>query len=335
METNIYHYGVGANNMKMLIVEDDPLQRRLLEASLTRAGYDVVQAEDGAQAWEILQRERISLVITDWMMPTLSGLELIRRIREANFPNYTYIILVTAKDRREDVVNGLECGADDYLTKPFDPNEMRARVKIGLRILSYESQLRDSLNQLHTMATYDSLTNLFNRRAVYERAQTELERAGREGRSISIVMLDIDHFKDVNDKHGHLVGDQALRMVASTIAQSKRSYDLAGRWGGEEFLLVLPATGIQEASEVAERMRKSVAVLRFPLTNGDNLKLRVSLGVSSVDSNENFPTLGQLIQQADDALYGAKHQGRNRVCLHQDLGNRWREKNGDDERDVA
>jgi two-component system chemotaxis response regulator CheY len=302
--------------MKMLIADDDPLQRKLLHASLNRAGYEVVETPDGAVAWEVLQREPISLVITDWMMPTLSGPDLIRRIRDANFPTYTYIILVTAKDRKEDVVDGLNAGADDYLTKPFDPNEMRARIKIGERILSLEARLRDSLEQLHVMATFDSLTGLLNRRAVYERAQSELDRAYRETRSISIVMLDIDHFKDVNDKHGHLIGDQALRMVAGTISQNKRSYDWAGRWGGEEFLLVLPETGLHEAGEIAERMRHSVAALRFALPTGDYLKLRVSLGVSSVDSNYAMPTLGQLLQQADDALYGAKHMGRNRVCLY-------------------
>lgn len=306
--------------MRTLIVDDDSLQRRLIRASLIRAGYEVVEAPDGAEAWEILQRDPVPLIITDWMMPTINGLELIRRIRSGIetgfFPNYIYIILVTAKDAKEDVVEGLDSGADDYLTKPFDLNEMLARVKIGVRILNLEARLRESLDQLHVMATYDSLTGLLNRRAVYERAQSELERASRERQSISLVMLDIDHFKSVNDQHGHLTGDQALRLVAGTIAQNKRSYDWAGRWGGEEFLLVLPQTTMEEAGYIAERMRQSVAVLNFPLANGKYLKLHISLGVSSTDSNRaRPPTLGELLQQADDALYQAKNQGRNKVCL--------------------
>lgn len=313
---------MGNTIMRMLIVDDDPLQRRLLQASLSRVGHEVVEAPDGATAWEMLQREPIPLVITDWMMPTLSGTELIRRIREANFPGYTYIILVTARDRKEDVVQGLETGADDYLTKPFDPNEMRARVAIGERILTLEARLRESLDQLHVMATYDSLTGLLNRRAVYERAQSELDRAIRENRALSLVALDIDHFKLVNDQHGHLVGDQALRLVAGTIAQNKRSYDWAGRWGGEEFLLVLPETCLMDAAAIAERMRKNVADLRFPLPNGQSLNLRVSMGVSSMEPANAPTTLGVLIQQADDALYGAKNQGRDRVCIYKpDLGN--------------
>lgn len=305
--------------MKMLVVDDDPLQRRLLQASLSRAGYEVLESSNGVDAWNLLQRETVPMVITDWMMPEMSGTDLIRRIRTGIdtgfFPSYIYIILVTARDSKEDVVKGLDSGADDYLTKPFDPNEMRARVNIGVRIINLESRLRESLDQLHVMATYDSLTGLLNRRAVYERAQSELERSFREGHSMSLVLLDIDHFKSVNDQYGHLTGDQALRLVAGTIAQNKRSYDWAGRWGGEEFLLVLPETKLVTAADIAERMRQNVAALRFPLTNGDYLNLRISLGVSSIDANDHMLTLGEMLQQADDALYSAKNKGRDRVCV--------------------
>ncbi len=304
--------------MRMLIVDDDPLQRRLLHASLSRAGHEVVESTDGADAWNVLQQEpaHIPMVITDWMMPKLNGLDLIRLIRAANFDNYTYIILVTAKDSKEDVVIGLDSGADDYLTKPFDPNEMRARVAIGERIISLETRLKESLNQLRHMATYDSLTGLMNRRAVYERAQSEMDRTRREGRPLSLVMFDIDHFKNVNDRYGHLVGDQALRLVAGAILQSKRSYDHAGRWGGEEFVLVLPDTERLEARDMAERMRKSIAALSYSLGDGTYLSLRVSLGVSTMDGDDETAVLGMLIQQADDALYCAKDNGRNRVCVY-------------------
>lgn len=304
--------------MKTLIVDDDPLQRQLLCASLGREGHDVIEAADGVQAWDLLQRDsgNIPLVITDWMMPELDGLELIQRIRSANFSHYTYIIIVTAKDSKEDVVVGLDSGADDYLVKPFDPKEMRSRVAIGRRILSLETRLRESLSQLHIMATYDSLTNLFNRRVVYERAQVELERARRDKQPLSLVLLDIDHFKDVNDQHGHLIGDQALRMVANTISQGKRPYDLAGRWGGEEFILVLPTTSLDTARLISERIRERVAALCYTLPDATCLSLRISSGVSSTEANEEEVTLGSLIQQADDALYHAKEHGRNRVSVY-------------------
>lgn len=301
--------------MKVLIVDDDRFQRKLLHNILMHSGYEVVERDDGATAWELLQRDRFPVVITDWLMPGMSGLELISRIRAANFETYTYIIIVTGLGSKKHVVRGLDAGADDYLIKPVDPEELRARVRIGERILSLEVRLRATLEHLYTLATYDSLTGLLNRRAIYERAQAELDRATREGNSMSLIMLDIDHFKRVNDAHGHLVGDQALRVAAGVLLQNKRSYDLAGRWGGEEFLLVLPDTTLMDAGVIAERIRKQVEDLRFPLPNGKHMQMTVSLGVSSVSMFDKRPTLGMLIQTADNALFRAKDMGRNIVCL--------------------
>lgn len=307
--------------MKILIVDDDPALRRILQAQLLRAGHDVVEAADGQAAWDILQDDPIRLVITDWMMPVMDGPQLVRRIREAIgthlFPNYIYIILLTAKVGKNDVVAGLESGADDYLTKPFDPRELRARVTIGERIISLESSLSDARRQMEILAMQDGVTGLLNRRAIHQHAEAELSRTQRHHAPVSLVLLDIDHFKSVNDRFGHLVGDQALRMVADVLVEKKRPYDWAGRWGGEEFLLVLPRTTLAEAHRVADRVRVSVATTYLAFADEQKLNVEVSLGVTSTSGNaEALPSLDVMLQQADEALYHAKETGRNRVSLY-------------------
>ncbi|MFZ6027646.1 MAG: GGDEF domain-containing response regulator [Chloroflexota bacterium] len=299
--------------MKILIIDDDNTYRKLLCNILTGKGHEVVEAESGNAAWEMLQSTHYAFIITDWMMPGVSGPELVSRIRKADFPHYTYIIMLTARNAREDIVNGLEAGADDYLTKPFDLDELRARVAIGERILRLESRLRTTLKQLEVLATYDSLTNLLNRRALYEAIRNEWNRAYRENQAISLIMLDVDHFKEINDRHGHLVGDQALCHVAQLLTQHKRSYDIIGRWGGEEFLLLLPNTDLHEATCVAERLRHALATTPFELTARKKLFVFASFGVAGINSrkNENFE---KYIQRADQALYQAKNAGRDRVC---------------------
>jgi two-component system chemotaxis response regulator CheY len=302
--------------MKILIVDDDFTYRKLLTSILVGSEHEVVEAETGTAAWKILQETHYSFIITDWMMPEMSGLDLVKHIRAANFPNYTYIVVLTARSTREDIVEGLEAGADDYLTKPFDLNELRARIAIGERILHLESRLRATLQQLEILATYDSLTDLFNRRALYEAISKEWNRACREGKPISLVMLDIDHFKEINDHHGHLVGDQAIQHVAQVLKNHKRSYDVIGRWGGEEFLLILPGTDLFEAACVAERMRN--ALNRTPLDLGEEQKvvIRASFGVSGINAPENAG-FDKYIQQADRALYRAKNTGRDQVCTYE------------------
>ncbi len=305
--------------MRILIVDDDRVQLRLLKSILSREGHEVLEAADGQAALALLQRNPVRLVISDWMMPELDGPELIRRIRADDFPGYIYVILLTARDKQTDIVDGLEAGADDYLTKPFDPNELRARVSIGERILDLEMRLREARDRMEELATYDNLTGLLNRRVLYEHAAAELNRAERKAQPISVVLLDIDHFKAVNDQHGHLIGDQALRLVAGAITKSVRAYDHVGRWGGEEFLIVLPGTALSEAARVAERVRAGVAAAQLPLAEGDALQVQISLGVTGTAAGSPLP-LGTLLHQADEALYRAKREGRNRVCLFTDNG---------------
>lgn len=302
--------------MKILIVDDDPVLRQILHTYLARAGYEVALAEDGRAAWETWQQEHTRLIVTDWMMPMMDGPELIRRIRGASFPGYTYIIMLTAKEGKSDVIFGLEAGADDYLTKPFNAGELRARISIGERILNLESSLSHALARMEELATHDPVTGLLNRRALYSHAEAELNRSQRYGKPVSFVMLDIDHFKTVNDRYGHLVGDQALRAVADTLAHNKRPYDWAGRWGGEEFLLVLPSTGLEEAAAVSDRLRISINEADIPLADGGALNLKASIGVtsSSIDPTA-VHTLDTLVHQADEALFRAKREGRNRVCV--------------------
>jgi two-component system chemotaxis response regulator CheY len=300
-------------DMKILIVDDDYAYRKLLTTILIGLNHEVVEAENGSDAWQMIQESPYAFIITDWMMPEMSGVELVKRIRSAEFPHYIYIIMLTARSTRDDIIEGLEAGIDDYLTKPFDLDELRARIAIGVRIVHLESRLRSTLAQLEILATYDSLTNLYNRRALYDSIRTEWNRASRANKPISLIMLDIDHFKQINDHYGHLVGDEAIRHVAQTLNQHKRSYDIIGRWGGEEFLLILPGTDLYEAACVAERLRKALGSSPLREEGGQLLVIRASFGVSGGSAHEPG-SFDKYIQQADRALYRAKNTGRNQVC---------------------
>lgn len=301
--------------MRALVVDDDPNLRRIINIYLTQVGYEVTEAANGQAAWEHWQADPIRLIVTDWMMPIMDGEELVRRLRAAPAEaGYCYIIMLTARTNKGDVVMGLEAGADDYLTKPFDSRELRSRVAIGQRILDLEATLNEARRQLEILAMHDGLTNLLNRRAIHAHAESELSLANRKDSALSLLMLDIDFFKAVNDRYGHAVGDLALRFVADMLMQKKRPYDWAGRWGGEEFLLVLPKANLEEAARVAERIRASLEATPLVLADGREVPLRLSLGVSCTQGQLDNPiTVNQLLHQADKALYAAKAAGRNQV----------------------
>lgn len=303
--------------MRVLVVDDDENYIYLVGRILKSMNHEVLSASDGQTAWEIIQAEPVPFVITDWMMPDLDGVDLVRRIRSADFPYYVYLIMLTAKQTKDDVVGGLDAGADDYIIKPFDMNEMRARIAIGERILGLETRLRETMEQLAQQATHDSLTGLYNRRALYDLIDQEMSRSRRDGHYVSLVMMDIDHFKAVNDQFGHLVGDEMLCRVAQTIQECKRHYDQAGRWGGEEFLLVLPGTGLEAACHVAERIRQAIAAIEAGVVDGQKVHLRASFGAASTE-HQGDVSFNDLLQQADEALYDAKQSGRNRVCAYKD-----------------
>ncbi len=299
--------------MKILIAEDEPIFRRMVKKYLLDVGYDIVEAEDGQSAWELFQQEPFHLVITDWMMPHLSGPELVQNIRTSGQKHYTYIIMLTAMDDKDNVVLGLESGVDEYLTKPFNSKELIARVASGMRILRLEEQLMQARQQMEALAMYDSLTGMLNRRAVEEYAESEFNMAVRKGRALSVILLDIDHFKSVNDRFGHKFGDLTLQQVAKILTEDLRNYDRIGRWGGEEFILILPDTQLQDAVTVAERVRVRMAEMRMSLENGETFSVHISLGAACTTSQ--FSSLTKLIDAADQALYQAKQTGRNRVCI--------------------
>jgi diguanylate cyclase (GGDEF)-like protein len=300
--------------MKVLIADDNSVSRLLLERLLTKWGYQVIQANDGAQAWEILRAEDPPrLVILDWMMPGMSGPEVCREARKRVAYAYAYILLVTSKEDKQDVIQGLEAGADDYLTKPFFPEELRARIRVGLRILELEDKLIAAADVLQYKATHDELTGLPNRASIADFLRRELERAKRHGGVCGVILADLDHFKSVNDTFGHGAGDTVLRETAQRLVEGVRAYDAVGRYGGEEFLIVLPgcdsASLRQRAENILERFRAK------PFGAPElSIPVRVSLG-AACSSSWKAPTLESFVRGADRALYRAKHNGRDRVEL--------------------
>ena len=298
--------------MKILIIEDELIFRRMVKKYLLEAGYEIVEAEDGLSAWELFQKEPFQLVITDWMMPGLDGPELVHKIRTSGQKSYTYIIMLTAMDDKDNIVLGLESGADEYLTKPFNSRELIARVASGMRILRLEEELMQARVQMEALAMHDGLTGLLNRRAIEEYAEAEFNMADRKKQAMSVILLDIDHFKNVNDRFGHKFGDVVLRQVAQTLKEDLRNYDRVGRWGGEEFLLILPSTELKDAVTVAERLRSKTAAVQTSLENGETFSIHISLGTACTTGQ--FQSLAKLIDAADQALYQAKQSGRNRVC---------------------
>lgn len=300
--------------MKILVVDDEQIERRIIEKTLTRLGYEIIVADSGKAAWKLIRDEHIRFVITDWNMPGVDGIQLIQKIRSAELSGYIYVILVTSNDKNEDVVQGLYSGADDYLTKPFHPPELEARVAVGERVLTLEDNLVRAKNQLEKLAMVDSLTGLMNRRAIYKFTRGELERARRIADPISVVFLDIDKFKNINDQHGHLVGDEALKLVAQIIRQRSRTYDGIGRWAGDEFLVVLPGTRLQDAEKAANRIIEGIATTQLVLPNDQIINICASAGVTTISKMTNSPSLlDDVIQAADEALYRAKNEGGNQV----------------------
>lgn len=296
---------------RVLIADDDPISARILAKSIESWGLEAVIARNGREAWQALQSPGLRLALLDWEMPGADGLELCRRVRATKGRRYTYIILLTSRDRSEDVIAGLEAGADDYMVKPVKFEELRARLQAGRRIIELEDKLLASQRRLFDLATKDGLTKLWNRRTILQFLEEELSHGERAGTPTSLIMMDVDHFKTINDTCGHQAGDRVLAALAGRLQKQVRPYDRIGRYGGDEILIVLPNCGLSHAVGIAERLRRDA--VRKPVKHGSQaLGFTLSLGVSSTQDRAR-PTPDKIISSGDLALYEAKRLGRDQV----------------------
>ncbi|HYN08852.1 MAG TPA: diguanylate cyclase [Vicinamibacterales bacterium] len=295
--------------MKILIADDDRVSRRLLEAVLVKLGHQVIVVTEGASALSaLLEADAPRLAILDWQMPDLDGLAVCRAVR-AQAPEYAYILLLTSMHRQEDRTLAYEAGVDDFLNKPLDVSDLRSRLRVGERVLDLQAKLLQAQAVLRHQATHDHLTGLWNRRMILDTLARALETAIEEQQPIAVALADIDHFKQINDKHGHAAGDAVLRETADRMRAVLRAQDAIGRYGGEEFLLVLPDCDPGAAVSVLERAR--MGVVGRPVDAGHvSLEVSVSAGVAWASARVESSAL---VQAADEALYRAKAGGRNRV----------------------
>jgi diguanylate cyclase (GGDEF)-like protein len=301
--------------LRVLLAEDDPVARLLTTRLLKKAGYEVIAVADGDAALATLRETFCPLLLTDWEMPGLDGPSLVRAVRAGDWPGYVYAVMLTGRDGREHVLAGLDAGADDYLKKPVDEAELVARMKTGRRVAELEQRLRAAERAARNLSLTDPLTGVCNRRRLVEELPLEIERARRTAKPLAVVICDIDHFKRINDGHGHPAGDEVLRAFARLLAGSVRETDWVARYGGEEFVVVLPNADAEGAAGVAGKLRAAVEALAVA-ADGATIRLTASFGVAACrPGRDDEVPVDALIERADQALYRAKQNGRNRVTV--------------------
>jgi two-component system, cell cycle response regulator len=303
----------GLRLMQALVVDDSAVYRKLIGDHLRSWGFGVTLAESGSEAWGILEQpDAPKLVLLDWVLPDLDGIELCQRIRQAGSSGpYVYVILLTSKEGHQNMLDAMQAGADDYLMKPFDELELKARLLVGKRILDLQEELVSARESMRRAATQDSLTGLMNRGEIVGMLVRELERARREHKPVGVILGDVDNFKSVNDTLGHLFGDEALREVGRRLRAQLRVYDGVGRYGGEEFLLILPNCDLPNALVRANELRETVASTPV-VCSGEERLITMSMGVAVSDC-DGKNELEMLLNRADAGLYAAKESGRNRI----------------------
>jgi two-component system, cell cycle response regulator len=299
--------------MRILIAEDDLTSRIVLMGVLKKQGHEVVATVNGMEALTAMQQpDAPRLAILDWMMPELDGVEVCRRIRAQETDRQLYIIILTSKDEKTDIITGLEGGANDYLAKPFDPGELHARIEVGRRMIEMEDALIESREILTHKATHDSLTSLLNRQAILGQLREELARAGRHRDLLAVGMCDIDHFKNINDTYGHPTGDDVLCGLAQILIKILRKYDSVGRMGGDEFLVIFPMKAGADCEPIFKRICERIAASKITTRSGV-LSVTVSIGVSCAAAESK---VDEMLETADKELYRAKNEGRNRVAYN-------------------
>jgi len=300
--------------VKILVAEDDPTSRRLLEALLAKWEFEVISVSQGEAAWEILrQKDAPRMAILDWMMPGMDGVEVCRQVRKRGEAPHIYIIFLTAKGQKSEIVEGLEAGADDYLSKPFDSYELHARLRAGRRMVEMQDQLLAARDALQEEVIHDSVTGLLNRPGALSVLERELARADRMNSTVAVAMIDIDRFKTINDTYGHMAGDAVLREVGRRLSSIVRRYDAIGRYGGDELIAVISGCDESGAWTFADKLR-SLIDHRGISTSEGVVHVTLSVGVA-LGNGASHPNPQDLIRAADTALYRAKAGGRNRVEL--------------------
>lgn len=298
--------------MKVMLIEDSPVYRKIIGDYLAQWGFELIAVSDGAQAWELLQQPGAPrLILLDWVLPGMDGIELCKRLRKRSVTEaYTYTLLLTAKTEKTDLLEGMAAGADDFLTKPFDGAELKARLFAGKRILDLQEQLLSARESLRFAATHDALTGLWNRAEVLEFLKKELARARRENKPVGVMLADIDHFKSINDTFGHVTGDKVLKEASRALCSGLRVYDGAGRYGGEEFLMILPGCDLATTFLRANELRAAVA--EIPLEQSKETRVTISVGVTAGIFAADVD-IENILANVDKALYAAKRKGRDRV----------------------